>query len=143
MTGTAPDRQQRVERLTAAARARTQRAQQHAEKTIRRMLRDQQPITFRGVHRESGLSLDFLYSNDAVRFRIEHARSAQGGRTLSPPRAMTGDGSDGTVIRVLTTQLQAAKRAHRHEVDQLRQQLATATGEILILRERVRSLETR
>jgi hypothetical protein len=53
MTGTAPDRQQRVERLTAAARARTQRAQQHAEKIIRRMLRDQLPITFRAVHRES------------------------------------------------------------------------------------------
>jgi hypothetical protein len=44
---------------------------------------------------------------------------------------------------VLTNQLQAAKRAHRHKADQLRQQLATATGEILLLRERVRSLETR
>jgi hypothetical protein len=38
-------------------------------------------------------------------------------------------------MRVLTNQLQAAKRAHRHETDQLRQQLATATGEILLLRE--------
>jgi hypothetical protein len=44
---------------------------------------------------------------------------------------------------VLTNQLQAAKRAHRNDADQLRQQLATATGEILVLRERVRSLETR
>jgi hypothetical protein len=143
VTGTAPDRQQRVERLTAAAKARTQRAEQHAEKTIRRMLRDQQSITFRAVHRQSGLSLDFLYSNDTVRSRIEHARDAEGGRTVSPPRPTSSDGSDGTVIRVLTDQLQVAKRAHRHEADQLRQQLATATGEILLLRERVRSLETR
>jgi hypothetical protein len=143
MTGAEPDRQQRIDRLTAAARQRTQRAQQHAEKTIRRMLRDQQAITFRAVHRESGLSLDFLYSNDNVRSRIEHARSAQGGRIVSPPRPASSYGSDGTVIRVLTNQLQAAKRAHRHEADQLRQQLATATGEILLLRERVRSLETR
>jgi hypothetical protein len=143
MTGTAPDRQQRVQRLTAAARARSQRAQQHAEKTIRRMLRDQQPITFRVVHRESGLSLDFLYSNDTVRSRIEHARGAQGGQTVSPPQSASSDSSDGTVIRVLTNQLQAAKHVHRHEANQLRQQLATATGEILLLRERVRILETR
>jgi hypothetical protein len=143
MTGTPPDRQQRVERLTAAARARIQRAQQHAERTIRRMLRDQQPITFRAVHRESGLSLDFLYSNDNVRSRIEHARGAQDGRTVPSPRATSGDSSDGTVIRVLTNQLQAAKRAHRHQADQLRQQLAIATGEILLLRERVHSLEER
>jgi hypothetical protein len=143
MTGATPDRQQRVERLTAAARARTQSAQQHAEKTIRRMLRDQQPITFRGVHRESGLSLDFLYRNDTVRSRIEHARGAQSGPTPHPrPQPTSGDSSDGTVIRVLTNQLQAAKRAHRCEADQLRQQLATATGEILVLRGRVRSLET-
>jgi integrase len=142
MTDTAPDRQQRVERLTAAAKARTQRAEQRAEKAIRRMLRDQQSITFRGVHRESGLSLDFLYSNEAVRSRIEHARGAQRGRTVSPLRPAGSDGGDGTVIRVLTNQLQAAKRAHRCEADQLRQQLAAATGEILVLRERVRSLET-
>jgi hypothetical protein len=143
MTDTVAERQQRVERLTAAAKARTQRAEQHAEKAIRRMLRDQQPITFRGVHRESGLSLDFLYSNEAVRSRIEHARGAQGERTVSPPRPASSDGGDGTVIRVLTNQLQATKRAHRREADQLRQQLATAAGEILLLRERVRSLQLR
>jgi hypothetical protein len=143
MTGVVPDRQQRVERLTAAAKARTHRAQQHAEKTIRRLLRDQHAITFRAVHRESGLSLDFLYSNDTIRTRIEHARRAQSGPILSPPRPAGSDSGDGTVIRVLTNQLQAAKRAHRHEAGQLRQQLATATGEILLLRERLRSLETR
>ena len=140
MTDTAPDRQQRIERLTAAAKARSQRAEQNAEKAIRRVLRDQQPVTFRGVHRESGLSLDFLYSNDTVRSRIEHARGAQGGRVVSPPRPASSDGSDGTVIRVLTNQLQAVKRAHRREADQLRQQLASATGEIL-MRDRVRTLE--
>ncbi len=44
---------------------------------------------------------------------------------------------------VWSCQLHAAKRAHRHEADQLHQQLATATGEILLLRERVRSLQYR
>lgn len=78
-----------------------------------------------------------------VRSRIEHARGAPGGRVVSPPRPASSDGSDGTVIRVLANQLQAVKRAHRHEADQLRQQLATAAGEILRLRERVRSLENR
>jgi hypothetical protein len=141
MTGSEHDRQQRIGRLTTAARQRTQRAQQHAEKTIRRMLRDQQAVTFRAVHRESGLSLDFLYSNDTVRSRIEHTRGAQGGRIAAPPQPASGDNSDGTVIRVLTNQLQAAKRAHRCEVEQLRRQLAVATGEILHLREQVRILD--
>ncbi len=140
MTGAEPDRQQRIDRLTAAARQRTQGAQQHAEKTIRRMLRDQQAITFRAVHRESGLSLDFLYSNDTVRSRIEHTRGAQSEPIASAPQP-TSDSSDGTVIRVLTSRLQAAKRDHRHEVDDLRRQLALATGEILVLRERVRVLD--
>jgi hypothetical protein len=47
------------------------------------------------------------------------------------------------VIRVLTNQPQAAKRAYRHEADHLRHQLATATGEILLLREQIRILQTR
>jgi hypothetical protein len=142
MTGTVPERQQRINRLTAAAKARTQHSQQHAEKTIRRMLRDQQPITFRAVHRESGLSLDFLYSNNTIRSRIEHARGVQKQPTLSPPRPPSSHSSDGTVIRALINQLQAAKRAHRREADQLRQQLATATGEIIVLRQRIHNLQT-
>jgi hypothetical protein len=141
MTGMPPDRQQRVDRLTAAAKARTQRAQQHAEKTIRRMLRDRQPITFRAVHRESGLSLDFLYGNETVRSRIEHARHAASPRPAGRPSHTNSDSSEGTVIRVLTTQLQAAKRAHRDDVEGLRRQLAIAAGEILLLRERVRALD--
>jgi hypothetical protein len=141
VTGADHDRQHRVDRLTAAAKQRTERAQQHAEKTIRRMLRNQQAITFRAVHRESGLSLDFLYNNDTIRTRIDHARRAQGEPIPSPRQPTDSHSSDGTVIRVLTSQLQAAKRDHRREVDDLRRQLALATGEILVLRERVRVLD--
>lgn len=142
MTAVEHDRQTRIDRLAAAARQRTARAEQHAEKTVRRMLRDDERITFRAVQRRSGLSLDFLYTNTTIRARIETAREAQTTRTPAPPTP-TPDSSEGTVVRVLTAQLQAAKRQHRIETDELRRQLAIATGEILVLRERIRALEHR
>lgn len=141
MTAAEPDRQTRIDRLTAAARRRTATAEQHAEKTIRRMLRNGEQITFRAVQRRSGLSLDFLYTNATIRSRIEAARDAQTARAPAQPAQPTPDGGEGTVVRVLTAQLQAAKRRYRIDTDELRRQLAIATGEILILRERVRSLE--
>jgi hypothetical protein len=143
VTASGHDRQSRIDRLTATARRRTEHAAQHAEKNIRRMLRDNEAITFRGVQRRSGLSLDFLYTNPTVRARIEAARDAQAGRTPAPPMPASTDSAEGTVVRVLTAQLQAAKRQHRHDTEELRRQLAAATGEILVLRERVRMLDNR
>lgn len=138
MTAAEHEGQQRIDRLTAAARLRTAHAEQHAEKTIRRMLRDGQHVTFRGVHRHSGLSLDFLYTNLRVRSRIETVRDTQPRPATAPADAAGADTSDGTVIRVLTNQLQEARRRYRDDTDELRRQLAVATGEILVLRERVR-----
>lgn len=141
MTAAEHGRQHRVDRLTAAARLRTAHAEQHAEKTIRRMLRDGQHVTFRGVHRRSGLSLDFLYTNPTTRGRIRAARDAHTNPAGAPPAAAL-DNSEGTVVRVLTAQLQAVKRQHHRDTDELRRQLAAATGEILALRERLRVLDT-
>jgi Family of unknown function (DUF6262) len=143
VTAAEHDRQTRIDRLTAAARRRTASAEQHAEKTIRRMLRNGERITFRGVQRRSGLSLDFLYTNTTIRARIEAARSAQTTRTPPPPPQPSPDSSEGTVVRVLTAKLQAAKRQYRIDIDELHRQLALATGEILTLRERIRALEHR
>jgi Family of unknown function (DUF6262) len=141
VTAAEHDRQTRIDRLTAAARRRTATAEQHAEKTIRGMLRNGEQITFRGVQRRSGLSLDFLYTNTTIRTRIEHARDAQTTGAPAPQAQPTPDGGEGTVVRVLTAQLQAAKRQYRIDTDELRRQLAAATGEILALRERIRTLE--
>ena len=143
MTASDHDRQTRVDRLTAAARQRTQRAEQQAEKTIRHMLRDRQAVTFRAVHRRSGLSLDFLYSNANIRARIEAARDTHTNAAPSPPQTTTPRSADGTVIRILTVQLQAAKRQHHNDTVALRRQLAAATGEVLALRECLRARETR
>jgi hypothetical protein len=142
VTASDQQRQQRIDRLTAAARRRTRQAEQHAEKTIRRMLRDRDAITFRGIHRRAGLSLDFLYTNPTIRARIHAAKHAQNSRGAAQPAPVSADSSEGTLVRVLTAQLQAAKRKHCHDSDELRRQMAAATGEILALRERIRVLES-
>jgi Family of unknown function (DUF6262) len=143
VTAAEHDRQTRIDRLTAAAKQRSATAEQRAEKTIRRMLRDGEQITFRGVQRRSGLSLDFLYTNITIRARIEAARSAQTTRTPASLPQPSPDSGEGTVVRVLTARLQAARSQYRIDTDELRRQLALATGEILTLRERVRVLEHR
>ena len=51
--------------------------------------------------------------------------------------------SDGTVVRVLTAQLRAEKRKYHLDIEQLRTQLATATGEILALRDQLQALDGR
>jgi hypothetical protein len=141
VTAAEHERQQRVDRLAAAARQRTARAERHAEQTIRRMLRDGQQVTFRGVHRRSGLSLDFLYTNPMTRARIYTARDTPTSPTTAVSASPVIDRSEGTVVRVLTGQLQALKGKYRRDIDELRCRLAAATGEILSLREQARALQ--
>jgi hypothetical protein len=143
MSPSEDDRQTRIDRLAASARQRTVRAEQHAEHAIRRMLRNAEAITFRGVHRGSGLSLDFLYTNPAIRARIEAARDAQNNRAVTRQPSSIPDDSAGTVARVLTAQLQAEKRKYHLDIEQLRTQLATATGEVLVLRDQLRAIDGR
>jgi uncharacterized protein involved in exopolysaccharide biosynthesis len=90
------------------------------------------------------MSLDFLYSNANIRARIEAARDTHTTNAApSPPQVPTLYSADGTVIRVLTAQLQAAKRQHHNDTDELRRQLAAATGEVLALRKRLQARGTR
>ena len=44
------------------------------------MLRTGQPVTFRGLARHAGVSLDFLYSSTALRQRIQQLRDQQRAR---------------------------------------------------------------
>jgi len=136
-----------LENLKAAAAARTAATAARADAGLREMLRTGQPITFRGLARHAGVSLDFLYSSTTLRQRIQQLRDQQ--RTQLSSAASrhdaTGDATAGTagpetassVVATLTAQLTDLKRRHREETARLRRELEAAHGENLILRRRL------
>jgi hypothetical protein len=121
--------------LRQAAARKSAAAQTRAEQGLREMIRRNEPITFRGLAHTASVSLDFLYRCAEIRQRVEHLRAQQ--QNTPPPAATTiHDDTPSSVVRTLTAQLTALKQQHRHEVNQLRQALETAQGEILELRRR-------
>ena len=133
-----------LENLKAAAAARTAATTARAGAGLRDMLRTGQPITFRGLARHAGVSLDFLYSSTALRQRVQQLRDQQrtqpGG--AAPRRDTPGDDqaspeTTSNVVATLTAQLADLKRRHREETAALRQALEQAHGDNLILRRRL------
>jgi len=123
--------------LRKAAAAKSAAARQRAEQALTAMLRDGQPITFRGLAQTAGVSLDFLYRHHDLRQRVEHLRAQQrGGPTRSEPAIGPDAGlaQPGSVVRTLTAQLTDLRRRYREETQQLRQALEIAHGENLQLR---------
>jgi hypothetical protein len=128
-TTTAGER--RAEALRRAAQAKRQAAVTRAETAIRKLVKDQQEINFRSVARAAGVSLDFLYGNDALRQRIEKLRAQQNRRPAPDP---TPEDADGDIVHILTSRLRQESNARRTAVSQLNEQLAAAHGELLRLR---------
>ena len=133
-----------LENLKAAAAARTAGTAARADAGLREMLRTGQPITFRGLARHAGVSLDFLYSSTALRQRIQQLRDQQRTQPSSTasPHHTTGDAAAGpettsSVVATLTAQLTDLKHRHREEITRLRRELETAHGENLVLRRRL------
>lgn len=121
--------------LRAAAQRKSQATTKRAETALRTMIKNGEPITFRGVARTACCSIDFLYGNPELRRRIEHLRAQQS--KPSPPPAATDPNTDSNVIRALTAQLAELRRRHRKDIDELRSALAAAHGENLQLRRRL------
>jgi hypothetical protein len=124
--------------LRAAAQRKSQTTTKRAETALRTMIKNGEPITFRGVARTAGCSIDFLYGNPQLRRRIEHLRAQQQSKPV-PPAAATEENADSNVIRALTAQLAELRRRHREEVHELRAALAAAQGENLQLRRKLGS----
>jgi Family of unknown function (DUF6262) len=111
MTSALERREERVALLRAAAARKSAAANQRADAGIRRLLRSGEPISFRGIARAGGVSIDFLYRNQELRQRIEQLR----GQRAHARRAATPDAAPGesSVVAVLRARLQerAGKRA--------------------------------
>jgi hypothetical protein len=130
MRGNPDNLRQAAARKSAAAEAR-------AEQGLREMIRRDEPVTFRGLARAAGVSLDFLYRRASIRQRVEHLRAQQRSTPTSAAAATVHQDSPSSVVRTLTAQLAVLKQQHRDEVHQLRQAIETAQGEILELRRRL------
>ena len=126
--------QRRADALRRAAQAKRQAATARAETAIRKLVKNQQEISFRAVARTGGVSLDFLYANDDLRGRIEALRARQ---AASPPAAHAVPGpsqADTGVVDALTARLREERATRLAAVRDLEDKLAAAHGEILRLR---------
>jgi Family of unknown function (DUF6262) len=122
--------------LRAAAQRKSQSTTKRAETALRAVIKNGEPITFRGVARTAGCSLDFLYGNQELRRRVEQLRAQQQSKPMAPAGAQH-ENADSNVIRALTAQLAELRRRHREEISELRAALAAAHGENLELRRRL------
>jgi hypothetical protein len=122
--------------LRAAAQRKSHAATQRAETALKTMIDSGEPITFRGLAKAAGVSIDFLYRS-ALRSRVEQLRADQ---QRTPPRRAEPRpeadplASQSNVVRTLTIQLAELKRHHRAEIARLEEALAAAQGENLHLR---------
>jgi hypothetical protein len=123
--------------LRRAAARKSAAAQARAEQGLHEIIRRHEPITFRGLARTAGVSVDFLYRCTPIRQRVQQLRTQQ--QNTPPPAAATPtrDETPSSVVRTLTAQLTELKQRHRDEISALKQALEAAHGENLELRRRL------
>jgi hypothetical protein len=80
----AATRQQRLDHLARAARAKHDAALTRAEAGLRQLIKSGAPVNFRTLAAEAGVSLDFLYRTSQLRERVEALRAQR--RRRSPHR---------------------------------------------------------
>ena len=129
--------QRRADALRRAAQAKRQAATARAEAGIRKLVKNQQEITFRAVARAGGVSLDFLYARPDLRGRIESLRAQQAAKTQETPARAEAAEAGGSIVSVLTKKLHQERAARRAAIQDLEQRLAAAHGELLRLRRRL------
>jgi Family of unknown function (DUF6262) len=123
--------------LRAAAQRKREGATRRAETALEELISSGGPITFRGLAKTAGVSIDFLYRSP-LRARVEQLRGRQ--QHTPPVLAETEvepSPSQSNVVRTLTAQLAELKRHHRAEIARLEAALAAAQGENLELRRRL------
>jgi len=120
--------------LRSAAQRKHEAAIARATTALDALERDGKPVTFPGLAKAAGVSVDFLYRSH-MRARIEKLRAE---RDSAPPAPRSVEVDQTTmqsnVVRALTAQIAELKQRHRIETEQLQAALAAAHGENLELR---------
>jgi hypothetical protein len=126
--------QRRADALPRAAQAKRQAATARAETAIRKLVKNQQEISFRAVARTGGVSLDFLYASADLRGRIEALRARQAAKAPAAHAVPSPSQTDTGVVDALTVKLREERAARLATVRDLEDKLAAAHGELLRLR---------
>ena len=122
------------DKLRAAAQRKREAATQRAETALNELIASREPITFRGLAKTAGVSIDFLYRSP-LRARIEKLRSERDSAPPAPRSIDVGDtATQSNVVRALTAQIAELKQRHRAQTEHLQAALAAAQGENLDLR---------
>ena len=120
--------------LRAAAQRKREAATQRAETALNELIASREPITFRGLAKTAGVSIDFLYRSP-LRARIERLRSERDNAPPAPRSVAVSDtATQSDVVRALTAHIAELKQRHRAETEHLQAALAAAHGENLELR---------
>ena len=123
------------ENLRAAAQRKHQAATERAQTALDALINAGESVTFRGLAKRAGVSIDFLYRSP-LRARVEQVRAEQQQppARAQPDPALNEPRSQSNVVRALTAQITELKQRHRAETERLQAALAAAHGENLELR---------
>lgn len=120
--------------LRAAAQRKHHAAVARATTALAALERDGEPVSFRGLAKTAGVSVDFLYRSP-LRARIEKLRAERESAPPAPRVIEVGEAAtQSNVVRALSAQISELKQRHRVETERLQAALATAQGENLELR---------
>ncbi len=123
-----------ADNLRNAAQRKHEAAVARATTALEALERDGKPVTFRGLAKTAGVSVDFLYRSP-LRARIEKLRAERGSAPPAPRSvAASATVTQSNVVRALTAQIAELKQRHRAETEHLQAALAAAHGENLELR---------
>lgn len=113
-----------VEGLRTTAHKKAAITQQQAEAALALFIKEQRPITFKGVAETAGISTAWLYGNEAIKQRIMHLRAQQApvAQMKIPPREQASSTSKDAMIAAL----QKRVREQAEEIKELRKQLEVA-----------------
>jgi hypothetical protein len=126
-----------LEALRAAARRRTEQAEQAVTRAVRTARRSGEPVSITGLAAAAGVSPDFIYNHPGLRAQAEALRGNRRPVPGNPGQPCAdADAAAGNLVRALQQQLAQQRRAHREETAELKAALAAALGENLALRRR-------
>jgi hypothetical protein len=126
-----------VGNLRSAAQRKREAAIARASTALEALERGDEPVSFRGLAKAAGVSVDFLYRSP-LRAQIESLRSERASAPPAPRAVDVGEpSSHSNVVRALSTRITELKQRHRTEIERLQAALAAAQGENLELRRKL------
>jgi len=120
-----------AEPLSQAAAARHQRAVERAERALRELDAEGAPISFQSVARRAGVSRQWLYTQPALRQKIEHLRDRAPAPTDEAPARQRATQAS---LRQRLEALRAENQRLREENHSLKAELAIAYGHQRVVR---------